>query len=728
MARSDVNGIGAFCIESWFEKIVQIFEKNFISNLTQFLYLCGLKLLSLFLHMKHIFLSVLGLFLLTKPAHAQISVEVNCTQWIDFPLVKKIGVYQTPLVSKDWINRDVSKLGELEVRSMRYEMACGKDDLYGQPCVIGTATRPSYNFKDIDYFLTKTKDYAPVLVISHGYTPTILQSRPTEWSGFMDPPTDYNTWASINERMAREWKMKKYTNSYVEIWNEPDLKDGFFTGTLEDYLHIYETAAPAVREGYSDIKVGGPSGAFNWWHQSLVDDAKSKNLPLDFLSGHTYGPDYWGQLNAMRSALTSLGNNEAEMLLTEYSPYVPADYQADGPVERAEAAMTFFNALPGMLQCPDLTYVNWAQYIDPGFFVGDKLGLIDRDSGARKALFNAFRLYGMMPADRRQMSISGTGVSGMASASDDCITAVIWNTESNNKNVNFTLTNIPFDSGKLEIWHIDETENSWYETRTTQFTASRSEQISISQNRLTLNDVVRSKGVCFVRLQADYAAALFPNTRLGTVVRTHQWFPKRTNQAAYAYFDPKTWTVRMSGNQDASGWALIGIEAENLPDFIQVNGKRDGRVRRNDSNSALCIRVDYQSSSGEYTHSVLYHGGMYSSSRTTLLPWGTRRLPDEVVKVDNINDFTIELAAHRPTDSSSRVLLTCDMAGIGAEVKQNFQFTKGVATGLSASPNTNSTNSVEMVYDLTGRHLQHASGLCIIRYSDGSSKKIYVPK
>ena len=400
-----------------------------------------------------------------SPLHSQVTVRVYGAQWEDHPLVKKIGLYQTPLVSKEWLDRDFPKLAELESRSMRYEMACGKDDLYGQPCVVGTIQKPAYSLANVDYLLTKARKYCPVLVISHGYTPTILQSRPTEWSGFMDPPTDLSIWGAINERFAREWKNKGYTNSYVEVWNEPDLTDGFFTGTVNDYLDIYEAAAPAVHQGYADIKVGGPAGAFNWWHQPLVDRVKARNLPLDFLSGHAYGADYSWQLEGMRSALNSLGRNEAEMLLTEYSPYSAADYQKDGPVERAEAAMTFFNALPGFLECPDLTYVNWAQYIDPGFFVGDKLGLVDRDSGARKALFNAFKLYGMMPSDRRRISVSESNVKGMASASPNCVATVLWNTSTGERSLNIKLDNIPFESGTLEVYHIDEGHNSWYETK-----------------------------------------------------------------------------------------------------------------------------------------------------------------------------------------------------------------------------------------------------------------------
>ena len=673
-------------------------------------------------------LSLLSFFAQTSTS--QVAVRVNCAQWEEYPLVKKIGLYQTPLVSREWLERDMPKLGELEARSMRYEMACGKDDLYGQPCVIGTAQKPAYTFTAIDYLLTQAQKYCPVLVISHGYTPTILQRRPTEWSGFMDTPTDLTTWAAINERFAQEWKSKKYTNSYVEVWNEPDLTDGFFTGTVDDYLNIYEAAAPAVQKGYADIKVGGPSGAFNWWHQPLVDRVKAKNLPLDFLSGHAYGPDYAWQLDGMRNALNSLGRNEAEMLLTEYSPYAPADYQKDGPVERAESAMTFFNALPGMLECPDLTYVNWAQYIDPGFFVGDKLGLIDRDSGSRKALFNAFKLYGMMPVDRRKLTVANGDVKGMASATDDCVTAVIWNTGTTERQLAVTLQNVPFTNGTLEVYHIDEGHNSWYETGKGTLVKSRSEAIEVANKKAVVEDVVRSRGVCFVRLVADGAAQLFPQVKLGRIVRTHQWFPRRTNTAAYAQFDPKTWTVRLSSNNEANGWALVGIEAESVPNYLSVEGLRAGSVQKRNVNSTLNIRLDYQDKNGEYVNSVLYHGGVYSDERSTLLPWGTKRKPDEVIRVETLNDFTIDVVSHKPANFSGRLIISFEMQSVGSGVKQNFQLSKGSATGIEAIPEEsaqgNGTQS-EAIYNLSGQQIPHLTrGVNIVRTADGLTRKVYV--
>ena len=674
-----------------------------------------------------------AMFMTTTPLRSQVAVQVYCAQWEEYPLVKKIGLYQTPLVSRAWIDRDFPKLAELEARSMRYEMACGKDDLYGQPCVIGSAENPTYSLTDVDYLLTQARKYCPVLVISHGYTPTILQSRPTEWSGFMDPPTDLAIWGDINERFAQEWNKKGYTNSYVEVWNEPDLKDGFFTGGLNEYLDIYEAAAPAVHRGYADIKVGGPSGAFNWWHQSLVDRVKVRNLPLDFLSGHAYGADYSWQLEGMRNALKSLGRREAEMLLTEYSPYSASDYQKDGPVERAEAAMTFFNALPGFLECTDLTFVNWAQYIDPGFFVGDKLGLVDRDTGARKALFNAFKLYGMMPADRRRILISSSNVKGLASASPNCVATALWNTSTTEHAMNVTLNNIPFASGTLEVYHIDEGHNSWYETKKGTLTKSRSEHIEITDGTLRLEDVVRSKGVCFIRVIADKAPKLYPKVTLGNIVRTHQWFPKRSNTASYAIFDAKTWTVRLSSNKDATGLALIGVEAMRVPNVLKVDGLRSGTVQQRNNNSTSNIRVDYQDKNGEYVHSVLYHEGVYTMERPFVLPWGTKRAPDEIVEVESLNDCSLDIVAHRPENFNGRVMISFEMQNVGAGVKQNYQLSKGNTTGVEALPEDSElTDGVQNsrpaeIYNLCGQRLPHLGrGINIVRNPGGCAHKVYM--
>lgn len=61
-------------------------------------------------------------------APAQITIHVDFNKSMDYPLSKnKIGgLYQTPWLSAERIERDIPKIAELESRSMRYEIAWGQ--------------------------------------------------------------------------------------------------------------------------------------------------------------------------------------------------------------------------------------------------------------------------------------------------------------------------------------------------------------------------------------------------------------------------------------------------------------------------------------------------------------------------------------------------------------------------------------------------------------------------
>lgn len=609
-------------------------------------------------------------------AMAQVNANANFGRWIEHPLTKKISVYQTPLGTQSSFERDLPRLSEIEARAMRYEIAWGKD-VYAASCIGGTKENPTYNFTDLDYFFDKCKDHTPTFVFSHGYTPGIIQ----QGGDWQNPPSDYNTWAAINKRFAQHWREKGYTNSYIEVWNEPDLTNVFFHGDANDYLRIYEYAAPAIREADPDVKIGGPAGASAGWHQYLVNKALNNNWPLDFLSGHAYGPSYTWQLDGMRAQLNKLGNKQAEMLLTEYAPYSGLDIHADGPVEQADAAVTFFDALPTMLDYIDLTYVTWAQYIDPtnphtgatfGRGGGDKMGLIEANTGYRKALFNAFKLYGWMPVDRRYISV-GTPFKGLASADDNCVAACLWNTSNAKQDLHFTMKNIPFTSGTLEIYHIDKHINSWYESGTDDLVPDRREQVEITDGQFVVDNFIRERGVFFVRIMADTSLPTFPVNNFAKLIRTHQWYETRSNNYPYAFFDQKTWTARLSTNEKTGGWALMGVTAENVPESFEVLTKNSENMDDRDENSTLNMRIDFRSTDGTYKKSVLFHGGLYHDNRTQLIPWGTGSAPDQVVQVDDFSHFTVNLNDYKPQDFDGRAVFTFDMNNVGDGCKANFQ-------------------------------------------------------
>lgn len=632
--------------------------------------------------------AVAMLMALGGTALAQVQVTTNFSKWVEYPLMKKIGVYQTPLTCEKWLQRDLPKMAQIEARSLRYEFAWGKD-LYGSDAISGSATKPVCNLSKADFLFDKARENTQAFVFAHGYMPSFLQSQ-TGGLGWQSTPNNYEGWQKVNSMAAAHWKKKGYSNRYVEVWNEPDLPGGFFSGTEDDYMRIYHYAALGAKEGDADCKVGGPAIAFmTWWHDHLVEYAKQHSLPLDFLSGHAYGADFRWELDAMRNALNNLGNNEAEMLLTEYSPYPAAEYAANGPVERAEAAMTFFEALPTMMEYPDLTYVTWAQYIDPeegntghAYANWDKLGLVDGNNGCRKALFNAFRLYGMMPANRCEIS-TGT-LRGMSSADDGHVATVIWNTTDKGRKVRLRMTHIPFQEGIVETYHIDKTHNSWYENANDELLPTLVSREKITNGVYTLTDSVRDQGVFFVRISAPDAAPSFPANHFAKLVKTQQWFPSRSNAAPYAQFDSKTWTAYLSMNTLNNGWAVTSVTAEDLPQRFTVKCKDSGNLLNTNKNAALCLRIDFQSQDGEYHSSVLFHGGIYHDDRAYVIPWGTKQLPEKVVEVPDFKEFVVDLKQYQPKDFSGRAIITFDMSSTGANRKANIQLLSDERPSLSA--------------------------------------------
>ena len=649
-------------------------------------------------------------------AFAQVQVSANFGTWAEYPLVKKIGVYQTPLTCAAWLTRDLPKMSEIEARAFRYEFAWGKD-LYATKAISGSLSSVQYNYTDMDLLFNKASKNTTAFVFAQGYTPGFLQSQ-SGGNGWQSPPSDYDVWQEINRHMAVHWKVKKFSNRYYEVWNEPDLPNGFFSGTLDDYLQIYKYAALGVMKGDSDGKVGGPAIAYmTAWHQSLVDFAKQNDLPVDFLSGHAYGENFNWQLDAMRQALNSYGNNSSEMLLTEYSPYVQADYAANGKVERAEAAMTFFNALSTMLEYTDLTYVTWAQYIDPeegttghAYTNWDKLGIVDGNKGKRKAIFNAFKLYGMMPADRCNIS-TGT-LSGMASKDDSHVAMVLWNTSADEKKIRVRLSNIPFSSGTLEAYRIDTEHNSWYELGDDALTPLYTKEVSTTDTYV-ISDTIGAQGVYFVRISAPEAQECFPQNNFARLISTKQWYQSRLATSPYAQFDSKTWTAYLSTNKFPNGLATMCVTAENVPTSFVVRCKTN-TLNDTGKNSTLHLRMDFQNKEGEYVKSVLYHGGLWHSNRTTAIQWGTKREPDTVVQVADISEFVVNTQDYLPADFSGRVLFTFCLEATGAGSKADMQLVKLEDTGVevvSQQVTGSREQVVGSIYDLTGRRVSGISGL-----------------
>src|SRR5690606_15633748 len=312
----------------------------------------------------HQFRLLLSIFLLGYSffVQAQNTVIADFSIQTGPPLIKtKFNVYQTPLAPMERIQRDMPLLKQLNIRSLRFETAWGKNVDFNAPSISGSYPSFKYNYKDYDRFLEGviTQNVNPLLTV--GYNPEPLNNGKDPRS----KPNDMRGWHRIAEDFATHWKQSGIKPIDYEIWNEPDL-DIFFNGTKADYFDMYRAGASGIKQGDPDAKVGGPVTAFSKWYNDFLLFVRDNNLPLDFLSGHAYAnaPE---QLDSMRSALGKSDWPYVETYLTEYASYTTSpntDIAEGGAQERFVAAADFFKDVKMFLNYTELTKVYWAQWLD----------------------------------------------------------------------------------------------------------------------------------------------------------------------------------------------------------------------------------------------------------------------------------------------------------------------------------------------------------------------------
>jgi hypothetical protein len=451
-----------------------------------------------------------------------------------------------------------------------------------------------------------------------------------------------------------------------EIWNEPDISDAsgkmFFTGGPSAYERLYARAAAGVRRGDGDALVGGPGLAFGWSIGYLKPILKQ---PIDFASIHGYD-NYVAQIEAMRAALRD--RPEVPIFLTEYGSFTAPVQAAD----RHPAAMRFFKDVKGLLTFTDTPKVYWAQWVD------DLGSLMTRD-GHRKALFNAFKVYGMMPVDRNAVRPDGSpGVNLLASSDDHNAAAVLWNESAGDRRVTVHLNRLPLPSGSLELYRIDREHASYADN-------PRSEDLAVLErtrfrgSRASWSGTIPALGLIFLRLHDASRESLLGPARIGTFVRSHYGFPDRRKDA-YADFDPRTSIARLGMGGSATAVAQIGNVMDDVERRLLVRVKRAGPFQALDVNSAFGLRIDFRSASGKYTKSVIFHGGLYDPRRTSALPWGKGGQADRAIQRAEMNGgqpFRIDLGELAPPDwDRHRVLITFLLQNAGKGSRARIALTR----------------------------------------------------
>jgi xylan 1,4-beta-xylosidase len=178
---------------------------------------------------------------------------------------------------------------------------------------------PQYNYQYIDVLYDYILDIGMKPFVELGFMPNVLASGSETifwWKGNVTPPKDYKKWEELIRNLTLHFTERYGADEvktwYFEVWNEPNLSPGFWTGTQADYFKLYQYSANAIKSVNKDYRVGGPATAGAAWEVELIDFCRNNNLPLDFISTHAYGVDQ-GFLDEYGNTGTVLAKNPTSL-------------------------------------------------------------------------------------------------------------------------------------------------------------------------------------------------------------------------------------------------------------------------------------------------------------------------------------------------------------------------------------------------------------------------------
>ncbi|KQO29830.1 glycoside hydrolase [Flavobacterium sp. Leaf82] len=178
---------------------------------------------------------------------------------------------------------------------------------------------PEYNYQYIDALYDFILSIKMKPFVELGFMPSALASGSQTifwWKGNVTPPKDYKKWEdlirNLTHHFTERYGAEEVKTWYFEVWNEPNLSPGFWTGTQAEYFKLYEYAAHGIKSVNSAYKIGGPATAGAAWVPETIEFCAKNNVPLDFISTHTYGVKQ-GFLDEFGTSGTILNKDESSI-------------------------------------------------------------------------------------------------------------------------------------------------------------------------------------------------------------------------------------------------------------------------------------------------------------------------------------------------------------------------------------------------------------------------------
>ncbi|MBN1417065.1 MAG: glycoside hydrolase [Bacteroidales bacterium] len=210
---------------------------------------------------------------------------------------------------------------------------------------------PQYNYMYVDVLFDFLQSIGLKPFVELGFMPSALASGNKTifwWQGNVTPPKDYEKWEALIRNLTQHFTERYGADEvktwYFEVWNEPNLSPGFWTGTQEEYFKLYEYSAKAVKSVHPEYRIGGPATAGAAWEPELIDFCVKNDVPIDFISTHAYGVN--------QGYLDEYGNSGTVL--------APQEFAVSGDVLRSKDEITH-SPMPGL----ELHYTEWSASYTP---------------------------------------------------------------------------------------------------------------------------------------------------------------------------------------------------------------------------------------------------------------------------------------------------------------------------------------------------------------------------
>lgn len=397
---------------------------------------------------------------------------------------------------------------------------------------------PIYDWTIIDKIFDTYIERGMKPMAQIGFMPEALSSKPSPYrhywkpgakyndiyTGWAYPPKDYKKWSELVfqwvKHAAERYGKEEVESWYWELWNEPNI--GYWQGTTDEYIKLYDYTADAVKRALPTAKIGGPEVTGPGWDKSEVflrtflDHVKSgKNYatnkigtPLDFITFHAKGGpkvvdgfvqmDMGTQLRDISKGFEIVASypefKNLPIIIGESDPEgcaacSEADYPhnayRNGTMYASYTAASFSRKY----ELADQYGVNLLGAVTWGFEFENQpwyAGFRDMaTNGVDKPVLNVFRMFGMMGGDRikvnqknlsynylkvRDESVRGElpDINALASRKEHSISVLVWNYHDKNdldvpsSPINIIIENIPVEKALLSHYRIDQELSNSY--------------------------------------------------------------------------------------------------------------------------------------------------------------------------------------------------------------------------------------------------------------------------